>query len=290
LVITLTTLDIHNQYLLFKTVDQGISPRTIPFSKEENVCMNSALQYEDHHQNQGHAGQQQQHADTLSATGMPALQPATIPLTRIFSAFAVMLAVAIALWSLVDDTVLVPIMTGYPIFSLAWRVFFCGVVLACSAIFVGGLPIAVSAWRSTPRVRWLLVAAILAPFVVLPASGFLFSVLLNLSIVAPIFTTLLNLIPASNLLPVYIAAFVSTLLLNRAIQQAAIPDQWLRLARIASRVVAFSFIVSFLGLLSWGVLALVIEPDSFFPLSWLQFLVCIVISIIVAVRSISHKP
>ncbi len=252
--------------------------------------MNSALRYEDHHQNQGHAGQQQQHADTLSATGMPAPQPATIPLTRIFSAFAVMLAVAIALYSLVDDTVLAPIMTGYPIFALAWRVIFGGVVLACTAVCVGGFPVAVTAWRSTPRVRWLLVASVLAPFVVLPASGFLFSVLLNLSIIAPIFTALLNLIPASNLLPVYIAGFVSTLLLSRAIRQATIPDQWLRFARTASRIVAFSFIVSFLGLLSWGILALVIEPDSFFPLFWLQFLVCAVISIIVAVRSISHKP
>jgi hypothetical protein len=91
---------------------------------------------------------------------------------------------------------------------------------------------------------------------------------------------------------------LTTIAINHAMQQAALPEKWLRFARLPSRLVAFALLVMFLGLLSWGVYLAVFAPGVLFSLSfpllpfnpWLIILIGMLICVVIAARAFSSKP
>lgn len=91
---------------------------------------------------------------------------------------------------------------------------------------------------------------------------------------------------------------LTTLAINHAMQQAALPEKWLRFARLPSRLVAFALLVMFLGLLSWGVYLAVFAPGVLFSLNflsllplnlWLITVVGMGICVVMATRAFSEK-
>jgi hypothetical protein len=61
---------------------------------------------------------------------------------------------------------------------------------------------------------------------------------------------------------------LTTIAINHAMQQAALPEKWQRFARLPSRLVAFALLIMFLGLLSWGVYLAVFAPGVLFSLNF----------------------
>ncbi len=197
-----------------------------------------------------------------------------------------------------------------PLLMLALQVIFAGTMLAAGAVLFAGIPLAVVAWRSTPRIRFLfavpflacalpLLVSLLIPFLHIgrflgpifflfagiplavvawrstPRIRFLFAVPF-LACALPLLVSLL--IPFLHigrfLGPIFFIVglfygipIISTIAINRAIRQAALPDKWLRFARLPSRLVVFALIMMFLGLLSWGIYIAVFAPTLFFSLS-----------------------
>jgi len=301
------------------------------------------------------------HASASASRIRPPL-PTTAQLTRIFSASICSLAMAFFFFILSESWAVYAVIMTQPLFTLAGQVVAAGAVLALGVILFAGIPLAVVAWRSTPRSRFLLFIPFLA--IVLP----LFALILlgsgaTLASVVVLFADLsltitvwrltppprihfLLLIPflaiALLLLAFILSMFLSTLLgplpfigsigyivgkvllydipiigslghllfsmlicgtpiistmaINHAIRQAAIPDKWLRFAQLPSRLVVFALIVMFLGLLFWGIYLAIFAPALLFTLlsplnapwnSWLLILIGMLISVIVAARAIS---
>ena len=90
---------------------------------------------------------------------------------------------------------------------------------------------------------------------------------------------------------------LTTLAITHAMRQAALPEKWLRFARLPSRLVAFALLVMFLGLLSWGVYLAVFAPGVLFSLNiaplpfnpWLITVVGMGICVVVSARAFSKK-
>ena len=229
-----------------------------------------------------------------------------------------------------------------PLLMLAVQVIFAGTMLAAGAVLFAGIPLAVVAWRSTPRIRFLfavpflacalpLLVSLLIPFLHIgrflgpifflfagiplavvawrstPRIRFLFAVPF-LACALPLLVSLL--IPFLHigrfLGPIFFIVglfygipIISTIAINRAIRQAALPDKWLRFARLPSRLVVFALIMMFLGLLSWGIYIAVFAPSvvfsrsvppRIFQHSWPLICIGMLISVIVAVRATSSQP
>lgn len=89
---------------------------------------------------------------------------------------------------------------------------------------------------------------------------------------------------------------ICTIAINSAMRRANIPDKWLRFTLFPSRLVVFSLIVMFLGLLFWGFYLALFAPALFFTLlsplnvpwnSWLLLVSGMLVSVIVAGRALS---
>lgn len=187
-----------------------------------------------------------------------------------------------------------------------------GATVAALVVLYGNLSLTIAVWRLTPppRIRLFLLIPFLATTLLLLT--FLLSVLLNtllgpFSFMGPIGGIIGNVLlydipiigSLGNLLISTLICgtpIISTIAINRGMQQATIPDKWLRFARLPSRLVVFALIVMFLGLLFWGFYLAILAPGLFFTLlsplrapwnSWLLILIGMLISVIVAGRALS---
>lgn len=97
-------------------------------------------------------------------------QPTAARVTTLFAAFIGALSMALSFIFLPGSPFS---FDGPPIAPLAGTLMLIGALLGLGAVLLGGLPLAISAWRSNPRSRLLLLApvlAILTPFIL---AGFL---------------------------------------------------------------------------------------------------------------------
>jgi hypothetical protein len=138
-----------------------------------------------------------------------------------------------------------------PLFTLAGNVIFAGALLGLGAVLIGGSPLVVSAWRSTPRSRFLLIVPLLAIVLSIPIF-----ILLKAVMGAVFHPTMDDLFyPLQNArlaLVFYGVPIISTIAINRTIRQAPISDKWLRFARLPSRLVVFGMLLMLIGVLLWG--------------------------------------
>jgi hypothetical protein len=122
-------------------------------------------------------GQQQQRsweprqelASQLASRSGPSL-PTMAQLTRIFAAFMCSLVMALSFLIFLNGPIN-DVVAAHPLLTLAEQVFFAGVICALGVVLFTGIPLAVVAWRSTPRIRFLLTAPFLA--LVLPLLTFM---------------------------------------------------------------------------------------------------------------------
>ena len=216
--------------------------------------------------------------------------PTAAQLTRIFSAFIGSLVIVLSFSIFQAQQNAQAVVATPPLLMLALQVIFAGTILAAGAVLFAGIPLAVVAWRSTPRIRFLFAVPFLA--CALPLLVPLLIPFLHIGrFLGPIFF-IVGLF--------YGIPIISTIAINRAIRQAALPDKWLRFARLPSRLVVFALIMMFLGLLSWGVYIAVFAPALFFSLSaplnlpptliWLLMCIGMLICVIVAARATSSQP
>jgi len=138
-----------------------------------------------------------------------------------------------------------------------------GVDLAFLSVLVGGLPLAIRAWRRSPRTRWLLlapVAAVVAVFLPVPIA------LLLVGPVAVINLTFESPISIGYLIWFVLAAVVSTLAVTRAIAASDPDASEARLVRFAfapGAIVTLGLLVTLFCVVSWGVVAHTQAPHLF---------------------------
>lgn len=201
--------------------------------------------------------------------------------TTIFAAFMGALSMALSLWIQVYARMLP--MPG-SLSGLAGPLLFAGALLGLGAVLLGGLPLVVSAWRASPRSRFLFLVPILTSL--LAMAYYLFVVFLTpLGILGPPFFSIL---PA---LLFYGVPFVSTIAITRAIRQATIADTWLRFVTHLSRLVVVGMVLMLVGVVLWGVALALVAPGWFavllpsltFPWhSWLLFALGMLLAVMVA--------
>jgi hypothetical protein len=187
-----------------------------------------------------------------------------------------------------------------------------GATIPSLVVLYGNLSLTVAVWRLTPppRIRFLLLIPFLATALLLLTfilSVFLSTLLGPFSFIGPIGSmigsVLLYDIPIignlGNLLVCTLICgtpIISTIAINRGMEQATIPDRWLRFARLPSRLVVFALIVMFLGLLFWGLYLAILAPALFFILlsplsapwnSWLLILIGMLVAVVVGARALS---
>ncbi len=130
-----------------------------------------------------------------------------------------------------------------------------GVNLAFLAVFVGGLPLALAAWRRAPRVRRLFLVP-MAAFL-----GALLPVPIALLIRGPVAT--INLTFTTYCVWFVALAALSTWSLSRAIAMADLGGRLIRFAFVPSVVTAGALVVILAGTIAWGVAAHVHAPQLF---------------------------
>lgn len=189
-----------------------------------------------------------------------------------------------------------------------------GATVASLVVLCGNLSLTIAVWRLTPppRIRLFLLIPFLATALLLFAC--ILSIFLNTLLGPfPFIASLGNIIGSVLLYNIPIIGnlgnllvstlicgtpIISTIAINRGMQQATIPDKWLRFAQLPSRLVVFSLVVMFLGLLFWGFYLAILAPGLFFTLlsllsapwnSWLLILIGMLISVIVAGRGLSSR-
>jgi hypothetical protein len=204
-------------------------------------------------------------------------QPTVARVTTIFAAFIGALSMTLS-FSFLSGR---PYSFTGPHIELASNLMLIGALLGLGAVLLGGLPLVIAAWRSTPRSRRLLLIpalSILTPFIFLFLPGF--GQLLNGNV---IFVFLL-----------YVVPLVVTIAIVRAIRRVRPSDQWLRLlrfTRIPSLLVVGSIFLMLAGLLMWGGTVLYFLPGVFPQLlallalpfhSWLLEIIGMLIALVVA--------
>jgi len=111
-------------------------------------------------------------------------------LTRIFAAFMCSLVMAFSFLIFLNGPIN-DVVAAHPLLTLAEQVLFAGVVCALGVVLFTGIPLAVVAWRSTPHIRFLLIAPflalvlpLLAPFLalVLPLLRFMHPVIIAVDV------------------------------------------------------------------------------------------------------------
>lgn len=154
--------------------------------------------------------------------------------TTIFAAFAGALSLALGpYWTQAQGTSTPPMFNT--LFGLAGHLVIAGALLGGGAVLLGGIPLVVSAWRTSPRSRFLFLIPILAGLLT-GACALLIEFLMALGFQRPplIFPVLLF----------YGSSFVSTIAIISAIRQARIADRWLRLANHLSRLVVAGMVLA----------------------------------------------
>jgi hypothetical protein len=128
------------------------------------------------------------------------------------------------------------------------------VLSGLGAVLLGGIPLVVSAWRTSPRSRVLFLVPILASALVIACALFIVF-LMTMGVQRPplIFPVLLF----------YGGAAVSTIAIIRAIRQARIADRWLRLANHLSWLVVGGMVLMCIGAACWGFALVLIVPGWF---------------------------
>jgi hypothetical protein len=195
--------------------------------------------------------------------------------TTIFAAFMGALALVLSpYWTQVHAVQTPPMLDA--LFGLAGHLVFAGALLGLGAVLLGGIPLVVSAWRTSPRSRFLFLVPILAS---LPAIAcYLLSVFIMLlsGQLPPFF-------PILPVLLFYGGTIVSTIAINRAIRQARIADRWLRLANHLSRLVVGGMVLMFIGVVLWGVALALVVPGWFAALvPRLPFALGMLLAVVVA--------
>jgi hypothetical protein len=191
--------------------------------------------------------------------------------TVVFCAFVVAALVWLQFGGLVDGGPYAPLVAGgdsWPVvhfapgngLSLAMAVLLAAVDLAFVAVLVGGVPLAVAAFRRSPRVRGL--------FLVPLAS------LVGAILPAPLALLVLGRVPTFNLTfesPVTIAylcwfaalAALGTWALVRAITTDEAEDRMVRFAFVPSAVAAGALVLMVVALIAWGIVAHLEAPRLF---------------------------
>ncbi|HEY3991242.1 MAG TPA: hypothetical protein VGM01_00060 [Ktedonobacteraceae bacterium] len=135
--------------------------------------MINALRYEPQGQHQRFEPREQQHREfggrqfhlhlhlhlNLGMHVHRSSQTIVARLTALFAAFIGALSMALTLFLQVNARV---ISTQAPLFSWAGNLIWVGALLGLGAVLLGGLPLVISAWRSTPRSRFLFLVPFLA--------------------------------------------------------------------------------------------------------------------------------
>lgn len=170
--------------------------------------------------------------------------------TTIFAAFMGALALVLSpYWTQARGTQTPPALEA--LFGQAGYLVIAGALLGVGAVLLGGLPLVVSAWRTSPRSRFLFLVPILASLPTIACALF-FALMMPLGIQRPplILPVLL----------VYGGVVVSTIAIIRAIRQARIADTWLRLANHLSRLVAAGMVLILAGVVLWGIALVLVVP------------------------------
>jgi len=165
----------------------------------------------------------------LSVTGM----------LRIFAALAG--ATSLAFWVvwMADDTRISTLL-----YTLASNIITAGLVLAWGAATLGGLPLLISAWRNSPRVRFLLILPFILPLIWL---SFLIVVNLWSSTILEIFNQLPPDGIGALLLNLLAFPLIGAILFHRAFRQAEIAETTLRFAGKLSIIVVGDLVLLLLG-------------------------------------------
>lgn len=177
--------------------------------------------------------------------------------TTIFAAFMGALALALSpVWTQVQGVSTLPALEA--LFDLARHLTLAGALLGVGAVLLGGIPLVVSAWRTSPRSRMLFLVPILASLPTI-ACSLLSAFIMLLSNQPPPF------FPILPVLLFYGGTVVSTIAINRAIRQARIADRWLRLANHLSWLVVVGMLLMFAGVVLWGFALALVAPDLLVP-------------------------
>src|SRR6266487_4594650 len=196
-----------------------------------------------------------------------------IRLTRIFAALVGATYLALFLNFAGMDS---PNPGTWALYSIAGQIIYAVLVLTWGAAALGGLPLLVSAWLRTPRLRFLLVFAFLLLLLIPLGPHFPFPPQLR-PIVWFFFAFIL-------------APLISTSLLVRALRQAAIADRWLRFASRFSFIVVGTIV---LLLLAGFLLCLAVLQGAPMTLTspWLlPSLLGMCIAVLVAVSALLGRP
>ena len=188
---------------------------------------------------------------SLGARRRRASRSPVAPVTTIFAAFMGALALALSpVWTRAQSVSTLPALEA--LFGLARYLIFAGVLLGVGSVLIGGIPLAVSAWRTNPRSRILFLVPILASLPTITCSLLSAFIMLLSSQPPPFF-------PILPVLLFYGGTVVSTIAITRAIRQARIADRWLRLANHLSWLVVGGMVLMLIGVVLWGfALALVV--------------------------------
>lgn len=153
--------------------------------------------------------------------------------------------------------------TQISLFNMAGNLITGGALFALVIVLLGGIPLVVSAWRSTPRSRFLLCVplltfglAILYLFILVP----FVQQMTHYTLFNNLGHTLTNFMIA---LPFYGVPIISTIALNRAMRRATLPDEWLRFADMLSRLVVLGIVMMLTGVLLWGFALALFAPGWF---------------------------
>lgn len=194
-------------------------------------------------------------------------------LTTLFAAFIGALSMALTLYGQVSVRI---IDMQAPLFGWAGNLILIGALLGLGAILLGGLPLVISAWRSTPRSRFLF----LVPFLVF---GLTFA-LIALGVRIPY--------PAQLVVALYGIPFTCTLALICALRQAKLAGSRLRFANRLSPLLVLGMLLMLIGVLLWGFALALFDPGWFFILiplltfpwnSWLLIALGMLIAFLIAV-------
>jgi hypothetical protein len=164
--------------------------------------------------------------------------------TTIFAAFMGALALVLSpYWTQAHGVQTPPMLDA--LFGLARHLVLAGALLGVGAVLLGGIPLVISAWRTSPRGRFLFLLPILASLPTI-ACCLLSAFIMLLSNQPPPF------FPILPVLLFYGGTIVSTIAINRAIRQARIAATWLRFANHLSRLVVVGMVLMFIGGVLWG--------------------------------------
>jgi len=174
--------------------------------------------------------------------------------TTIFAAFMGAFALALSpYWTQAHGIQTPPMLDA--LFGLAGHLVLAGALLGVGAVLLGGIPLVISAWRTSPRSRFLFLLPILASLPII-ACCLLSAFIMLLSNQPPPF------FPILPVLLFYGGTIVSTSAINRAIRQARIADTWLRFANQLSRLVVLGMVLMLIGVVLWGVALALAVPGG----------------------------